>query len=178
MTTTLAASGTGNTIVFNGPDTSTPPTGLQGGVIIHGDAGAGNAVLSNSISSNHGRGIDVGADGPTVGATFVAFEALTHDGGRSKITGTVLSDHAGRFRVEFFANTQCNQFADTEGYTYLGAGTVVTLTDPGNPSAGASGDFGFRFPKIVNHVTATVSEIIDGRPASTSEFSDCEEDFG
>ena len=55
-----AAAGAGNVIAFNGAAPGSPVTG---GVVVLG--GTGHAILGNSIFSNSGLGIDLGASGVT-----------------------------------------------------------------------------------------------------------------
>jgi CSLREA domain-containing protein len=165
-------SGAANIIAFNGVS----------GVSVNG--GNGNRILSNSIFSNGGLGIDLGSHGrtfndpkdPDTGPNNLQnFPVLTgYDSSTNTITGTLNSNPSvkkkrnGRTRIvrsyytiQFFSNPP----GGDEGKTYLGQKTVAT-----NLSGNAS--FSFTPPLIIawgHTITATATRRSTG---DTSEFSD------
>ncbi len=163
--------GAGNTIAFNGRD----------GVILGLDLefllppGTGNAVLSNSIFSNTGRGIDLDTDGVTLndvgdGDTGVNdlqnFPVLTlAASGSTAIEGTLNSTPNTDFRIEFFSNAACDPSGHGEGENFLGF-TTVTTDGSGNAAFGAI--FGPTVP-VAHFITATATDPDN----NTSEFSQC-----
>ncbi|MBI1744240.1 CSLREA domain-containing protein [Candidatus Acetothermia bacterium] len=170
-------SGAGNIIAFNN----------NGGVIIgsgDGPFSTSNAVLSNSIFSNGGLGIDLlpfgvtindsrGHNGPNHFQNFPLLTSATSDGIGITITGTIHTLPAGgqppasnTLRIEFFTNVLCNPSGAGEGAKFIGAESVTTDNN-GNASftAHASGSF-----NPGNVVTATATPILNN---DTSEFSPC-----
>jgi hypothetical protein len=120
--------GAGNTIAFNGS-----------GVVI--DSGVGNSVLSNSIHSNVGLGINLGIDGPTLndlgsppdqdlGANDLQnFPDLTSATGFlsiTRVTGTLSSTPGTTFTIQVFASAACDSSTYGEGATFLGSFPVTT----------------------------------------------------
>src|SRR5262249_55133119 len=138
--------GEGNVVAFNGGS----------GVKI--DSGTGNAVLTNSIFSNGGLGINL------VGGTTDAFGVTPHDppaanpppcpagqpdcdtgannlqnfpaltsavttAGVTTITGTLNSTPSSSFRIEFFSNTTADSSLHGEGQTFLGTTPQPVTTD-------------------------------------------------
>jgi hypothetical protein len=181
----------GNTIAFNG---NGAPGGEGAGVQIDsGDTnGNGNLVSQNSIFSNVGIGIELGAEGaapnqppPTAGPNnsqnYPILNSATATGGGTEIQGTLTSVAGDTFRLEFFANAARDEttFSDiqsvppgefSEGQTYIGALDVPV---------GASGNATFtaRLPALPTgepFVTATATDITNtgsGPANNTSEFS-------
>jgi hypothetical protein len=157
-----------NTIAFNGSD----------GVTVHGDARPGQRILSNSIFSNTGLGIDLADDGPTpndpgdadAGANNlqnypVLTSAKTSRRGTT-ISGTLestpsTSTTTQTFTIQLFSNPR-----DTnEGRTFLGQKSVSTSVD-------GFVSFTFRTKKKVGagqNITATATKNSTG---DTSEFCD------
>jgi hypothetical protein len=161
------AAGAGNTIAFNGGN----------GIAISLEGGTGNAILRNSIFSNAGLGIDLGADGVTPNdpgdddtgpnnlQNFPALHVATTSPGGTAIRGDLHSTANTTFRLEFFANSVCDPSGFGEGETFLGATTVTT-----NP--GGVAPFLATFPTAVpegQFVTATATD----PSGNTSEFSAC-----
>jgi hypothetical protein len=159
--------GAGNTIAFNG----------SAGMAINADAGSGNSILSNSVFSNEGLGIDLGDDGVTLNdpldndagpndlQNYPIITAVIPRGKSVMIYGFLASAPGTRYRLEFFSNDECDPSGYGEGQAYLGSASVRTnrsgiwsfiITLPVSLPQGAS-------------VTATATD-----PAgSTSEFSQC-----
>ncbi len=154
----------GNIIAFNSP----------GGVGILLPS-TGNAILSNSIFSNTGLGIDLGPGGvtpndpgdPDSGANNLQnFPVLTSATSSSTtIEGTLNSTPSTEFRLEFFANSACDPSGHGEGESFLGS-TEVTTDGSGDAS------FTVTLPTTVpagQFITATATD-----PGNnTSEFSQC-----
>ncbi len=152
-------SGEGNTIAFNGGD----------GVYVN--SGIGNAILSNSIHSNTGLGIDLGANGVTpndpgdgdAGANnqqnFPVLTVLPDNNTQVSLNSTPNSS----FRIEFFTNSTCDASQNGEGKMFRNAVTVVTDGSGNATSTTLSGQF----------LTATATRLVGGIPTDTSEFSKC-----
>jgi uncharacterized protein (TIGR03437 family) len=152
-------SGAGNTIAFNGGD----------GVNVF--SGINNAILSNSIHSNTGLGIDLGTIGvtandacdPDTGANNQQnFPALTL-ASTTSIQGTLNSTASTTFTIQFFANPVCDPSGHGEGRIFVGSTTVTT-----NAGCNAS----FTFPASLSPgqvITATATD----PSGNTSEFSAC-----
>ena len=162
-----SASNARNTIAFNGGD----------GVAVF--SGADNAILSNSIFSNVGLGIDLIPDGVTpndagdgdTGANelqnFPVLTSATSSGDRMGIEGNLNSAPNTSFRLEFFSNSTCDPSSHWEGEKLLGSTTVAT-------AGGGSVDFTVFFPTTVpagHFITATATD----PKGNTSEFSQCAE---
>jgi CSLREA domain-containing protein len=155
------ASGAANTIAFNGGD----------GVFV--SAGTGNEIRRNSIHSNAGLGIDLGADGvtandaddPDAGANNLQnFPVITSATvGSTIITGTLNSTPSTTFTVEFFSSPSADPTAHGEGQTFLDSISVTT-------DAGGDASFTHTVAATVpagQVVTATATD----PSGNTSEFS-------
>jgi uncharacterized repeat protein (TIGR01451 family) len=157
-------SSSSNTIAFNGAN----------GVAV--TLGTGNSILSNSIFSNGGLGIDLGPAGVTpndpgdgdVGANglqnFPVLTVANLAGTSTNIQGTLNSNPGSTFRIEFFSSQFPNPTGFGEGQTFIGSVNVTT---------NGSGDASFNqtvpvtvFPGQV--VSATATNIATN---NTSEFS-------
>jgi CSLREA domain-containing protein len=139
-----------------------------------GDA-SGVAILGNSIASNGGLGIDLGADGvtpndtgdPDAGPNMLQNFPIVTSAQSRGTTGTIrgrLNSAAGTtFRVEVFASPSCDPTGFGEGQTFLGATTVTT-------NAGGNGTFAIDAsfsPGLFITATAT------GPGGNSSEFAKC-----
>jgi hypothetical protein len=157
--------GQGNTIAFS----------IGSGVNVSG--GTNNAVLGNSIFSNSGLGIDLGATGvttndfgdPDAGANnlqnFPLLSAARNIGIGTFFDGTLNSRSNTSFRIEFFSNTNCHPSGNGEGRTYLNFTTVIT-------DASGNAAFSFNHPVSIpagQIITATATDA----NGNTSEFSPC-----
>ncbi len=180
----------GNTIAFNGAGASGDGAGVQ---INSGDTnGNGNLVSQNSIFSNFGIGIELGAGGsdrqpararagPNNSQNYPIIGSVTAVGGGTEIRGTLTSVANHTFTLEFFANAARDEstFSDTsttlpgefsEGQTYIGS-YEITL--------GASGTANFTanlsaLPANEPFVSATATDITNtgsGPANNTSELS-------
>jgi len=168
----------GNTIAFNGGD----------GVDIQPDAGTGNSILSNSIFSNGVLGIDLGEPGVTPNDVPPVSNPPDRDMGGNGIQNfpdLILSPPKGQttgiegvltsvpntdFRIEFFANAECDPSGFGEGARFLDAAEVST-DGLGNADIAMTDLVGLTEGEFVT-ATATV---IDGPDdyGDTSEFSEC-----
>src|SRR5262249_15386660 len=162
--------GAGNRIAFNnmnGVDFRTPPF----------NAGAGNAILGNSIYSNGGLGIGIDENGDTPTAAhdadtgsnnlqnFPVITSATATAGSVTVEGTLNSTASASFRIEVFANDACDASGNGEGKNFLGA----TISAPG---AGCDGSWSATFPVAVSP-TAKLTATATAGDGSTSEFSAC-----
>jgi len=162
------AAGAANIIAFNQLD----------GVFV--ESGTNNLIRANSIFSNSGLGIDLGADGVTVndatdgdvGANNLQnFPALTaalaNPDGSTTISGRLLSRPNASFTIEFFSNLICDPSGNGEGQQPLGLTNVTT-------AANGSNYFVLTFTNTIpvgHFITATATDAA----TNTSEFSACVE---
>jgi len=134
-------------------------------------------MLSNSIHSNAGLGIDLGDDGVTPndlgdfdsGANnFQNFPVLTSAiSGSTSIEGTLNSTVNTTFRLEFFSNIACDPSGNGEGESFLGSTDVTT---DGNGDVMFMATFPVTVP-VGQFITATATDPNN----DTSEFSQCSE---
>jgi subtilisin-like proprotein convertase family protein len=169
------AAGAGNIIAFN----QAPSTG------VYIESGTGNAVLSNSIYSNGGLGIDLGQGGVTAndngdgdgaegeggipGNNLQNFPVLTYavtNGESASVTGTLNSTPNSSFNLQFFSNVSCDDSGHGEGRNFIGTTTVNT-----DANGNAAFDVPVRPEVLVGQfITATAT---DNSLSDTSEFSAC-----
>lgn len=163
-----SAPGEGNTIAFNG-GAGVVVTSCCGGAV-----GMGNTILSNSIYSNAGLGIDLGGNGVTANdpgdsdtgpnnlQNYPVLTSVSSGGGMTSIAGTLNSVANLTYRVEFFANNAIDSSGYGEGQTFIGS-TNVTTDANGNAS------FNLSVAQIagIQRVTATATD----PNGNTSEFS-------
>jgi len=161
-----AAADTGNLIAFNQA------------AAVSVESGTGNLIRDNSMFSNAGLGIDLGADGVTpndatdadTGANNlqnypVLTEALANSDGSTTISGSLLSAANASFTLEFFSNTACDPSGNGEGQEVIGVTNVMT-------AASGSNAFVVTFTHTVpagNFISALATDA----NANTSEFSAC-----
>jgi hypothetical protein len=165
---TIGSPGYGNIIANNG---------LYGGVVVASTGGTGNSIRGNSISSNTGLGIELGASGVNLndagdvdtGANNLQnFPVLTGalpsaQGFLTRVGGSLHSTPNTSFLIDFYASAAADPTGYGEGQRYLGTTTVLT---DGNgdvtfavtlPGATVSGEV----------LTATATDPL----GNTSEFS-------
>jgi len=137
----------------------------------------GNSLLSNSISSNGGIGIDLlGADGPNANDAGDADAGPNHlqnkpflssaktASGTTTIKGSLNSNPNRTYAIQFFSNPS----GTNEGRTFVGSKGVTT---------DGSGHASFTFSPssavaVGQNVTATATRVINtSDPTDTSEFS-------
>jgi titin len=129
------AAGAGDIIAFNGGN------GVLIGAdpaLIAGEAGAGNAVLGDSIFGNARLGIDLGDNdgvtpngfngnvGPNDYQNYSVLTSATVTGGTTTVQGSLQSAPNTTFRVEFFANVTADPSGHGQGQTFLGFADVTT----------------------------------------------------
>ncbi len=166
------ASGTGNTIAFNGHN------GIWIGSTIS-DTTTANTILHNSIFSNTLLGIDLSGDGVTpndVGdadtgpnslQNYPVLSSAVSFGGSLSAAGILTSTSNLTFTAEFFANGSCDASGNGEGERFIGSLLLTTDSNGNAPfntiliSSVPTGQF----------VTTTATDP-DG---NTSEFSRCVE---
>ncbi|MCI0488769.1 MAG: DUF11 domain-containing protein, partial [Blastocatellia bacterium] len=153
--------GAGNIIAFNGGN----------GVEIEPNSGSGTSILSNSVFSNNGLGIDLGIDGvtpndacdadagPNNTQNFPVIESVSS----FTIQGSLTSTPNTTFTIQLFSNTSCDESGFGEGQTFLGSGQVTT-------DANCIARFSFitSVPPD-SFITATATD----PNGNTSEFSPC-----
>jgi parallel beta-helix repeat protein len=156
----------GNTIAYNGSD----------GIDVL--AGSGNAIRRNSIHDNHGLGIDLGADGPTPndtddpdsGPNKLQNDPEIDDATSTSVDWSLDSEPLTSYRLDFFANDECDRTGSGEGQTFLDSITVSTNAngdaDGSTVTAIAAG--------AGKQVSMTATELAGVASRSTSEFSPCE----
>lgn len=155
----------GNIIAFNGSN----------GVSLNFAAGAGTAILSNSMFSNGGLAIDLNEDGVThnqlggLGPNdlqpFPSLLSVTTSGGNTTLSGSLRSRPNTSYLIQFYANTQCDPSEHGEGERLLGSATVRT-------NANGEVNFTITIPRAVatnQVVTATATDANN----NTSEFCRC-----
>jgi hypothetical protein len=167
----ITGSSSGNTVGGTTAGARNVISGNLTGVSIYGPAATGNRVLSNSIFSNAGLGIDLGADGTTANDPGdpdtgpnnlqnkpVISSAKKGATGTTTVRGKLNSTPGKTFTVQFFSNPE----GTDEGKTLLGSESVKT---------DGTGNFSFVFStkkviRLGQNITATATGA-DG----TSEFS-------
>lgn len=171
-----AANGAGNIIAFNQQGVAIQTAGSGGST--------GVSISANFIFSNRGLGIDLyseyhfpdvsGVDPNDLGDTdtgpnnlqnFPELASATSSGGSTTIQGTLNSNANRTFRIEFFANTECDPSGYGEGERFIG---FTNVTTDGNGDA----SFNVTLPVDVTvgqFITSTATDP-DG---NTSEFSAC-----
>ncbi len=134
-----------------------------------------NAILSNSIHSNAGLGIDLAANGVTLNdncdgdngfnnlQNFPVITTAITSGGTTTIEGTLNSTANTSFTIQFFSTSAADPTGYGEGQSFIGSTTVMT-----NASCNAS--FTFNPASAIpagSFITATATDANN----NTSEFS-------
>ena len=186
------ASGAGNVIAFNGPDFDEDQDGVLddgGGVVVLSNGN--NGILSNSIFSNIGLGIDLddGSGFPLNGLTpndlgngdgsanglqnFPVINSAARSGGTTTVAGTLNCDPNTKFTIQFFSSPTADPSGFGEAKQYLGDKTYVNT----DPSGNASFTFTTTDAQLGEMVTATATSMSsDGTQfLNTSEFSEAVE---
>jgi hypothetical protein len=146
-----------------------------------GDAGVNNAIRGNSIHSNGGLGIDLGAAGPNPSDPLDAdgganlqqnspiLQSVEHLGpegaGSTRVVGKLHSAPSTTFTIDFYSNPPCGRFPRElpEGQTYLGEADVTT---------DASGDASIDVTlDVVTENGAVLAATATDPAGNTSEFS-------
>ncbi len=150
------ATGAGNTIAFNGGH----------GVVLNGPT-TGNAVLTNSIHSNAGRGIQLNANANGViannnqAAPRLFFVGVSN--GTANYGGTLTSTPNTNFTIQLFSNSSCDPSGFGEGQNLVGP--ISATTD-----AQGRATFSANYPATIGQfITATATSAGN----NTSTFSQC-----
>lgn len=190
-TTTVGGLGAdeANRIANSGSGCPTPPVGCGAGVSIRGDSSSGNRVSGNSIHTNVGLGIDIGADkedendspaDADVGANgklntpeitsvrVVKKNVFGIELVKTEIRG-FLRTAPGTYNIELFKNTA----ASPTDHAELGEGATYIEESPGPVVVDSSGKatfeaviFAYDMP-LGEFITATATDA----SGNTSEFS-------
>jgi hypothetical protein len=173
----LISSATNNNTTIGGLGADDPnviASNSGDGIAVTGTA-TGIAILSNSIFSNGGLGIDLANDGVTANdlsdidtgpnnrQNFVVLSAAMTNGVVANVAGSLNSAPSATYRVELFAGSAPDPTGNGEGRRYLGFLTAVT-------NAAGNAVFGGTLPSSVavgEFVSATVTDPSN----NTSEFS-------
>ena len=110
----------------------------------------GNFINRNSIFSNAGWGIVVGATGVTISNLPVLTEAVS-GGGTTAIQGSMTNYASGPFLIQFYANVTPNPSGYGEGMTCLGSTNIT----------GGAAKFVLTLPASVppgNYISATATD--------------------
>ncbi len=167
---TIGGEGNGNVIAFNGGR----------GIVTLPDLFSTIGILSNSIHSNGGLGIDLWDDGVTANDTCDADQAeqsgtpnrpvlssVTSSSSGTTITGQLNSLPDKVFVVQFFSSPAPDPSGFGEGKVLLGSSTVTT-----DAACNAGFTVTFPVPLAANHVvTATATTDFEFGRITTSEFS-------
>lgn len=163
-TNTIGGTGAGNIIDSNG----------GAGVLV--ESGTANPILSNSIFSNSGLGIDLGTIGVTANDigdgdagpnNLQNFPVLSSaaTGSSTIIKGTLNSTANTTFTIEFFSDGVCDASGNGEGQSFIGSATTAT-----NASGNATFSVTIASPVPAGQfITATAIPTTN----NTSEFSQC-----
>jgi parallel beta-helix repeat protein len=140
--------GQGNTIADN----------LGAGIII--SSGSGNTISGNSIHSNNGLGIDLGASSLL---NLPEVDSASSNGPSTTVTGTFQFLANTNYTFEFFASTNLDNSGFGEGQRFLGSHTISKIT-----AGSASFDITLSNGSSVGEfITATVTD----SAGNTSAFS-------
>ena len=146
--------------------TSSPTTALNG---VNVFAGAGHAIVGNSIFSNSALGINLGpagvtpndaGDGDTGANNHQNFPVLAAAAGG--VQGTFNSTPNGTFTIHYYGNTACDPSQNGEGETFLGSASVSTDAN-GNAT----------LPLFTAAAGLIVTATATSSTNDTSEFSAC-----
>jgi titin len=162
----------GNLIAFNGGD----------GVFV--GVGTGNGIFSNSIFLNDALGIDLLPGGLTpndeddrdgganLRQNFPVLISASGEGTSVTVTGTLTTTANANFRLQFFANDECDPSGYGEGQYLLNREPLTVTTDSsGVTSFVASFEATLRQGQFI---TATATDTAN----NTSEFSRCIQSSG
>lgn len=136
-------------------------------------------IAGNSIHSNGGLGIDIGAtgisandpgdldSGPNTQPNFPRITSAITDRGALRVSGTLNSRPSGIFELDFYSSPECDGSGFGEGGTYVGSLSIVT-------DNGGLASFAGTLPDVPagQFLTATSTDVIGPR-RNTSEFSRC-----
>lgn len=176
--------GQSNTIAFNGRSginhSRNVAVAANDSNTISGNAIYANAILgidleTNGLTGNDPNDADIGANGLQNYPVFDSLPPLTGSG-TTVVTGSLDSIASTSFRLEFFANPDCDASGAGQGESFLGH--LIVETDS---QGDASFDSSLPSPGVPagQVVTATATRLdSQGNPTDTSEFSQCAEIAG
>ncbi len=166
------AASAGNIIAWNGTASDAGP----GVVIVNG---TGDAVLSNSIFSNAGLGIDLGGNGVTLNTpggphsgtnnlqNFPVLTAVTTTPTGTFVAGTLDSSPYSTFTIQLFVNDAADPSGFAQGKTFLGEVTGLIT------NAGGIATFSATFANslsVAQFVTATATDPVGNTSNSLRTF--------
>jgi len=140
----------------------------------------GNRILRNALHSNGSLGVDLNNDGVTANDTLDGdtgvnnlqnsprLTSATFDGSLLNITGSLNSTASTSFRIEFFANSTCDDSGSGEGEVFLNSTNVTT-----NVVGGVSFNISFATSAVAYGKFITATATRNAAPLDTSEFSQC-----
>jgi parallel beta-helix repeat protein len=155
--------GEGNVLAFN----------LADGIEV--TEGRANRILGNRIFGNRGIGITLGGreigmnddgdadEGPNDLQNYPVLRSATSAGAMTTVTGDLSSEPSTVYRVELFANAECDQYGFGEGETLLTSLDVAT---------DATGTATFTVT-VAAAPGAFISATATDREGNTSELSSC-----
>jgi len=152
------ASGTGNTIAFNGGD----------GVSVDGTAAPtnGDAILRNAMFDNAQLGISLQGGGNDAQAAPV-ITSVTTTATATTIKGALAGGPPkSPFRIEGFAGAACDGSGAGEGARFLGSRTITT-------DAAGNGTFTLNVAPLASGQVVTATATRGSGPQNTSPFSAC-----
>jgi hypothetical protein len=153
----------GNTIAFNGASA------------ISNLIGTGNTIRGNSIFSNNGLAIDLGANGVTPNdvndadtgpnqlQNFPLITTVLSSANSTTIQGTLNSKPNTTFQIDFYSNAAVNPIGNGDGAQFVGT-TPVNTDGNGNATINATFPVGLSTGRVI---TATATD----PNGNTSEFS-------
>jgi uncharacterized repeat protein (TIGR01451 family) len=171
-------SGAGNVIAFNSK--------AGAFVVSSPSVPVGDSILSNSIFSNSGIGIDLSPNGnrgvtpndpgdadtgPNNLQNFPQLVFANKNSSGLNVVGSLNSTASTSFRIEFFVNPTCDSSGNGEGQIFIGSTNVTTDT---NGFAAINGNLTPGFDTLGKFVTSTATRLdAQANPTDTSEFSAC-----
>ena len=181
-------------ITISGQPENSQNNQIRGNTISHNtgtgvfiSAGTGHWISQNQIFENGLLGIDLSPGGVTpndieegkededAGPNNLQNFPLLTAAGNGRIDWTFTSQAAPgavAYRLEFFGNTFCDS-APVNDVSFGEGETFLVSDDIPLPVPTVSGTTFLEIPARVQAITATATEIVNGEPASTSEFSNC-----
>jgi trimeric autotransporter adhesin len=158
----------GNLIADNGGD----------GIWLDATAASGNALLGNTIYSNSGQAIDLGANGITANdagdgdsgpnglQNFPVLASANSNSAGTTIAGTLNSTSGATYRIEFYANRPTvADAANGEGERFLG---FINVTTDGAGNASVNTTLANVWVNSGDRITATATNLATN---NTSEFA-------
>jgi hypothetical protein len=182
--------GSGNLI----QDEWLPGSENHAAIVLHVNAGAGNAILGNSFISPNGMGIDIDTgttdpsvidpdpnptpndhldldSGPNNAQNSPEISAVSISGSSAVFSGLLDSTPNTQFRIEFYSNPTSTVPTAYRGHTFLDFIEVTTDSDGIAPIATIDATLNLVDPSHRVFVATATRLAADGSPLETSEFS-------